>query len=90
MILVHRKERDIMNIKFDHNSDTFNMEFTREEIEDLHYMLMLSFNNLLDDKIFCFSFNHQSKECNRRCESNLCWREKIADLMDSVYGEEEE
>lgn len=79
-----------MNIKFDHNSDTFNMELTREEIKDLQYMLTLSFNKLLDDRVFCSSFGHMSKECHRRCVSNLDWREEIADLMESVYGEEEE
>lgn len=79
-----------MNIKFDHNSDTFNMELTREEIKDLQYMLTLSFNKLLDDRVFCSSFGHMSKECHRRCESNLDWREEIADLMESVYGDEEE
>lgn len=79
-----------MNIKFDRNSDTFNMELTKEEIKDLLYMLTLSFNKLLDDKVFCSSFGHMSKECHRRCESNLDWREEIADLMESVYGKEEE
>lgn len=80
-----------MNITFNHNnSGKFELEFTPEELKDLQYMLMLSFNKLLDDKIFCSSFKHQSKECNRRCESNLDWREEIADLMESVYGEEEE
>ena len=80
-----------MNITFNHNnSGKFELEFTPEELKDLQYMLTLSFNKLLDDRVFCSSFGHMSKECHRRCESNLDWREEIADLMESVYGKEEE
>ena len=77
-----------MNINLNHDSYTVNMELTKEELKDLQYMLTLSFSRLLDDKIFCSSYQHQSRECNRRCESNLDWREKISDLFESIYGDE--
>lgn len=80
-----------MNINFNKNSETFNIELTKEELKDLQYMLMLAFNKLLEEKIFCDSLGSRgNNECKRRCESNLDWRELLSDIYDSVYGEEEE
>ena len=81
-----------MNITFNHNnSGKFELEFTPEEMKDLQYMLILSFNKLLDERIFCESLGSRgNNECIRRCESNLEWRDNIADIFDSVYGEEED
>lgn len=82
-----------MNIYYDpeHNTDV-TIKMSYEEMNQLRYMLCLSFDKLLEDKIAASAYSGKDNVCDFRCQMNLDLRDMISDtiIKHNNYMDEQE